>query len=77
MRHKAGNLIRQELFTALFNRFGNGTCRVTDRESIHIEGDTETELLVLRVSSADRNVAYVPPWRIGQLDDLKENRWLG
>ena len=77
VRHKAGNLIRQELFTALFNRFGNGTCRVTDRESIHIEGDTETELLVLRVSSADRNVAYVPPWRIGQLDDLKENRWLG
>lgn len=77
VRHKAGNLIRQELFTALFNRFGSGNCRVADRESIHIEGDTETELLVLRVSSVDRNVAYVPPWRIGQMDDLKENRWLG
>ncbi len=77
VRHKAGNLIRNELFKALFNRFGTGACRVADRECIHIEGDTETELLVLRVSSVDRNVAYVPPWRIGQMDDLKENRWLG
>jgi len=77
VRQKAGNLIRHELFKALFNRFGTGTCRVADRECIHIEGDTETELLVLRVSSVDRNVAYVPPSRIGQMDDLKENRWLG
>lgn len=76
VRHKAGNLIRNELFNALFHRFGTGACRVKDRERIQIEGDAETQLLVLRVSSVDRNVAFVPPCRIGQMDDLKENRWL-
>lgn len=77
LRQKAGNLIRQDLFKALFNRFGNGKGKLADRESIHIEGDAGAELLILRVSSMDRNTAHVPPSRIGQIDDLKGNKWLG
>jgi hypothetical protein len=50
---------------------------VADRESIHIEGDTGAELLVLRVASVDGNTAYVQPSRLGKLDDLKGNKWLG
>ena len=46
-------------------------------EIINIEGDAGAELLILRVSSVDRNPAYVPPSRLGQVDDLKGNKWLG
>jgi hypothetical protein len=77
VRHKAGNLIRQELFKALFSRLKNGNSKLLGGEIIHIEGDAGAELLILRVSSVDRNPAYVPPSRLGQVDDLKGNKWLG
>ena len=79
LHQKAGNLIRQDLFRALFSRFGNESEHrsLSDRESIHIEGDTGAELLVLRVASVDGNTAYVQPSRLGKLDDLKGNKWLG
>jgi hypothetical protein len=77
VRHKAGNLIRQDLFKALFSRFGNGNVKLADRESVHIQGHMGAELLVLRVSSVDRNTAHVHASRLGQMDDLKGNKWLG
>jgi len=77
VRHKAGNLIRQDLFKALFSRFGNGNGKLSDRESIHVEGDIGVELLILRVSSVDRDTSHVHSSRLGQMDDLKGNKWLG
>jgi hypothetical protein len=77
VRQKAGNLIRQDLFKTLFNRIKNGDHKLADGERIHIEGDAGAELLILRVSSADRNQAHVPPSRIGEVDDLRGNKWLG
>jgi hypothetical protein len=76
VRQKAGNMIRHNLFTALFSRYGGGSRPLTDRDSVHIEGNTGTELLILRVSSLDRNIAHVSPSRLGQMDDLKGNKWL-
>jgi hypothetical protein len=76
VRQKAGNMIRHDLFKALFSRYGEGHRPQKDRESIHIEGDTSTELLILRVSSVDQNLAHVSPSRLGQMDDLKGNKWL-
>lgn len=79
LHQKAGNLIRQYLFKALFSHYGNepGQRELPDRESIHVEGDTAAELLVLRVTSVDGNTAYVEHSRLGKLDDLKGNKWLG
>jgi len=77
VRHKAGNLIRQELFKVLFNRIGNGNGQLADGEKIQIDGVTGAELLILRVSSVDRNSAHVYHSRLGQIDDLKGNKWLG
>jgi hypothetical protein len=77
VRQKAGNLIRQDLFKALFDRFKNGNGKASDRESIHIEGDNGVELLILRVSSVDRDTSHVHASRLGQMDDLKGNKWLG
>ena len=78
VRHRAGNLIRQDLLKNLFSRLGNGTIRLGDhRTSINIEGDREVELLILRVSSVDQNPAFIPPYRLCRLDDLKDNKWLG
>ena len=76
VRQKAGNMIRHNLFTALFSRYGGGSRPLTSRDSVHIEGNTGTELLILRVSSLDRNIAHVSPSRLGQMDDLKGNKWL-
>ena len=77
VRHKAGNLIRQDLFKVLFNRIESGNGQLNDGERIHVEGVTGAELLILRVSSVDRNPAHVPPSRLGHVDDLKGNKWLG
>jgi hypothetical protein len=77
VRQKAGNMIRHDLFTALFSRYGGGSLPLTDRDSVHIEGDAGTELLILRVSSVDRTIAHISLSRLGQLDDLKGNKWLG
>lgn len=79
LHQKAGNLIRQDLFKALFKRFGNKNTPVviSDRETVHIEGDTGVELLIMRINSIDASVAYVPPSRLGKIDDLKGNKWLG
>lgn len=79
LRHKAGNLIRQDLFNTLFSRFGdaNDHDKLHDQESILIDGGGGAELLILRVSSVDNNTAYVQPSRLGKIDDLKGNRWLG
>jgi len=77
VRQKAGNLIRQDLFKELFSRLKNGNGKLADGEIIHIEGDAGAELLILRVSSVDRNPAHVPSSRLGQVDDLKGNKWLG
>ena len=77
VRQKAGNLIRQELFKALGIRLRNGNGKLAAGTSIHLEGDTGAELLILEVSSVDRNSAYVPHSRLGQIDDLKGNKWLG
>lgn len=79
LHQKAGNQIRQDLFRSLLNRFGNGSEHrsLSHRETIRLEGDTGAELLVLRVASVDGNTAYVQPSRLGKLDDLRGNKWLG
>jgi len=77
VRHKAGNLIRQDLFKVLFERIKSGNGQLSDGERIHVEGLSGAELLILRVSSFDRNPAYVSPSRLGQVDDLRGNKWLG
>ena len=79
LHHKAGKLIRQDLFKALFSRYGSGKehDKLPDRESIHIDGNSGVELLILRVSSVDNNTAYIQPSRFGKMDDLKGNKWLG
>lgn len=79
LHQKAGNLIRQDLFRALFKRFGNRNALAvfSAREAIHIEGDTGAELLIMRVNSVDNSIAYISPSRLGKIDDLKGNKWLG
>ena len=77
IRHKAGNAIRQNLFEALFKEFGKKNHQMLDRESVHLGDGSNVELLVLRVSAVDKNPAYVPPSRLGQIDDLKDKKWLG
>jgi hypothetical protein len=77
IRHRAGNQIRQELLTELFSRLGSDITQLADRTSIHIEGDSGVELLILRVSAVDQNSAFVPPSRLCRLDDLRGNKWLG
>ncbi len=79
LHQKAGNLIRQDLFKALFKRFRdrNALAVFSARETIHIEGDTGAELLIMRVNSVDNSIAYIPPSRFGKIDDLKGNKWLG
>lgn len=78
LHQKAGSLIRHDLFKALFSRFGN-ECRssaLSDRESIRIDGDTEAQLLILRVAAVDNSAAYVQSSRFGKIDDLAGNKWL-
>lgn len=79
LHHKAGNLIRQDLFKALFSRLGkeSGCATLSDRESISINGGTEAQLLILRVAAVDSSTAYVQPSRLGKIDDLVGNKWLG
>ena len=79
LHQKAGSLIRHDLFKALFSRFGNksGVVSLSDRESIRLDGNTETQLLILRVAAVDTSVAYVQPSRLGKIDDLGGNKWLG
>lgn len=77
VRHKAGNLIRQELLQKLVARFQDGIGDLGDRASIRIEGDADTELAILKVSSADQNVAFVQPSLLGRPDDHRGNPWLG
>jgi len=77
IRHKAGNLIRSELFETLFARFQKKNQKLSDKESIRIGEDAEVELLVLRVSSVDRNPSLVNPSRLYQVEDLRGNKWLG
>lgn len=79
LHQKAGSLIRQDLFRALFSKFGNkskgGT--LSDREVVRIEGDTDAQLLILRVAAVDSITAYVKPSRFGKIDNLVGNKWLG
>ena len=77
VRHRAGNQIRQELLKELFNRLDSDTIQLADRTSIHLEGDSGVELLILRVSAVDQNSAFVPSSRLCRLDDLRGNKWLG
>jgi 5-carboxymethyl-2-hydroxymuconate isomerase len=79
LHQKAGSLIRHDLFKALFSRFGNeyGGATLSDRESIRLDGNTKAQLLILRVAAVDNSVAYVQPSRLGKIDDLVGNKWLG
>ena len=79
LHQKAGNLIRQDLFKALFKRFRdrNTLAVFSARETIYLEGDTGAALLIMRVHSVDNSIAYISPSRLGKIDDLKGNKWLG
>lgn len=79
LHHKAGNLIRHNLFKALFSRLGNENrgAALTNLERIRVDADTEDQLLILRVAAVDSRTAYVQSSRIGKIDDLEGNKWLG
>jgi len=81
LHQKAGNQIRKDLFDALARRLSGSGIKnnvgLSDREVIRIDGDTGAQLLILRISSVDNVTAYVPPSRLGEIDDLKGNKWLG
>ena len=76
---KAGNLIRQDLFKALFTRFESEPKAVDqlDRECISIQGDSSAQLLILRVAAVDNRTAYVQLSRLGKIEQLEGNKWLG
>lgn len=77
LRHKAGNEIRQELFKALSKRLGEMNGPIGDKTSINMEFDDTAELQILRVFQVDQNQSYVSSSRIGRIDDLRSNKWLG
>jgi len=76
VRQRAGNMIRQELLKKLFIWLGRETSPLGDCTSIHLEGDSSVEMLILRVASKDQNPAFVPTYRLCRLDDLRGNKWL-
>lgn len=77
VRHKAGHLIRQELFKALSKKLGQCVWPLSDKIIVHTEVESTAELVILRVFAVDQSPAYVNPIRIGRLDDLRSNKWLG
>jgi hypothetical protein len=77
IRHRAGNLVRQELLKKLFLRLGGETKPFGDRASINLDGDSSAEMLIMRVASVDQNPAFISPYRLCRLDDLRDNKWLG
>lgn len=79
LHQKAGGLIRQDLFKALFSKFGGESegGALSDKEVIRIEGATDAQLLVFRVAAVDKITAYVQPSRFGKIDNLVGNKWLG
>ena len=77
VRHKAGHLIRQELFKALSKKLGEIAGPINDTATVHIEADGTAKLIILRVFYVDQNPSYVSPMRIGRVDDLRSNKWLG
>jgi len=77
IRQQAGNAVRQELFKALVEKYGDGHISLGERTSVHLLGDTSQELLILKVSCVDQTPAYVPSSKLFQIDDLRGNKWLG
>jgi hypothetical protein len=77
VRQRAGNMIRHELLQKLVERFHDGIGNLGNRTAVQIEGETGTELLVLKVSSADQKLSFVQPSMLGRLDDHRGNPWLG
>ncbi|MBK6973906.1 MAG: hypothetical protein IPH26_13560 [Sterolibacteriaceae bacterium] len=77
VRHRAGNLIRQELIQKLVEKFHHGVANLGDKTSVQIDGEMGTELLVLKVSSADQQQSFVQSSILGRLDDHRGNPWLG
>ena len=76
VRHRAGNVVRRELFDELYHRFEGGVGKLGDRECVHLQASSGAELLILRVSSVDQSPAFVSPARLCRLDDLRGNKWL-
>jgi len=76
VRHRAGNVVRRELFEELFHRFEGGVGKLGDRECVHMQAGSGAELLILRVSSVDQSPAFVSPARLCRFDDLRGNKWL-
>lgn len=77
VRQKAGSAIRQDLMNALQKQFADSSIQLADRTSVHLDGGSSTKLLILRVSSIDQVAAFIQPSRLLQIDDLRENKWLG
>lgn len=77
VRQKAGNVIRHDLLDALRTQFSDSSIQLADRTSVQLEGGSATKLLILRVSSIDQAAAFIQPSRLLQIDDLRENKWLG
>lgn len=78
LHHKAGNLIRSELFNLLINLHGkrNKIDKDTVRESISLGDGSNAQLLVLRVAAVDSKISYIPLSRLGKIESLAGNKWL-
>lgn len=76
LRHKAGNIIRQELINQLVTSIGGQTLDSLSCDEYRIFNDESSSLILLRVEMVDSTTSYVSQSRYGQLDDLRGNRWL-
>lgn len=77
VRHKAGQMIRNELFEALARQMHKTIQPIGDKTVIHLDVQSGVELNILRIFTVDHVPSYVHPSKIGRIDDLRNNKWLG
>lgn len=77
IRHRAGNLIRQDLLKELSEKMSRNSGRIIENTSIRLDGNSDVELLLLKVSGVDQRQAFISPNRLCKQENLKGNKWLG
>lgn len=76
LRHKAGNIIRNELIGQLVTSICEQGSDSLSCDEFRISNDGSSSVVLLRVEMVDNTTSYVSHSRYGQLDDLRGNRWL-
>ncbi len=77
IRHKAGQRIRNELFETLAKNIKNQIGQIGDKSVVKMDLASGAELSILRIFAIDHSLSYIHPSKIGRLDDLRNNKWLG